>query len=199
MRDSGMKFHAKPEGKWLCRVNVKVKAISKKRWFSAHNLGRFLGPEGGTLYNGLYGKVEWYMKGYGVGPWGGAFPHKSLLSTPSPLSPHRVFKISVKSRLNYCNFYGVKRGGWPPNSVPSLPIPSKYSVPFDILEERNRSCNRKKSVLKVKEREQSQGQSMETIPIWITVTLYIGRHLNNTDVNHRGCLLLTKSFRKIRL
>ena len=110
MRDSGMKFHAKPEGKWLCRVNVKVKAISKKRWFSAHNLGRFLGPEGGTLYNGLYGKVEWYMKGYGVGPRGGAFPHKSLLCTPPP-PPHRVFKISVKSRLNYCYFYGVKRGG----------------------------------------------------------------------------------------
>ena len=69
---------------------------------------------------------------------------------------------------------------------------------FAIVWERIRSCDRKNSVLKVKEREQSQGESIRTTPIWITVTLNIG-DLNNTNVNHRGCLLLTKSFRKIRL
>ena len=98
-----------------------MNAISKKRWFLAHNLGRFFGPEGGTLCNGLYGKVEWYMKGYGVGPRGGAFPHKSLVEYPPPPLPHRVLKISVKSMLNYCNFYEVKRGGWPQTVSPPPP------------------------------------------------------------------------------
>ena len=47
MRDSGMKFHAKSEGKWLLsQVNFKVKVISKKRWFSGDNFGRVFNPGG---------------------------------------------------------------------------------------------------------------------------------------------------------
>ena len=104
------------------------------------------------------------------------------------------FKTSVKSILNYCNYYKIKRGGWPPPFSRSLQLFSSFAIVW----ERIRSCDRKNSVLKVKEREQSQGESIRTTPIWITVTLNIG-DLNNTNVNHRGCLLLTKSFRKIRL
>ena len=47
MRDSGMKFHAKSEGKWLLsQVNFKVHVISKKRWFSGDNFGRVFNPGG---------------------------------------------------------------------------------------------------------------------------------------------------------
>ena len=106
------------------------------------------------------------------------------------------FKTSVKSILNYCNYYKIKRGGWPP--PPPFSRSLQLFSSFAIVWERIRSCDRKNSVLKVKEREQSQGESIRTTPIWITVTLNIG-DLNNTNVNHRGCLLLTKSFRKIRL